>query len=40
MNDKLDVVVNFVAGRDVFAIIPTGHGKSLCYQCLLSMFNK
>ena len=28
---QVEVVLNFVKGRDVFAILPTGFGKSLCY---------
>lgn len=32
--EQLDVVVAFLSGRDVFAVLPTGFGKSLCYACL------
>ena len=28
--EQLDVVEAFVKGRDVFAVLPTGYGKSLC----------
>ena len=29
---QVKVVVDFVCGRDVFAVLPTGYGKSLCSQ--------
>ena len=32
--EQLQVIVQFVLGRDVFAVLPTGYGKSLCYQSL------
>ena len=30
---QLRVIVEFVSGRNVFAVLPTGYGKSLCYDC-------
>ena len=30
--EQLDVIVQFALGKDVFAVLPTGYGKSLCYQ--------
>ena len=38
--EQLDVAVAFIEGRDVFAILPTGFGKSLCYACLPVAFDK
>ena len=32
--EQLQVVESFVTGHDVFAVLPTGYGKSLCYACL------
>ena len=32
--EQLEVVVAFLSGRDVFAVLPTGFGKSVCYACL------
>ena len=32
--EQADVIEAFVKGRDVFAVLPTGYGKSLCYGCL------
>ena len=31
---KLKVVISFLKGKDIFAILPTGFGKSLCHACL------
>ena len=32
--EQLKVIMEFVNGRDVFAVLPTGYGKTLCYACL------
>ncbi len=37
--EQLDVTVAFIGGRDVFAVLPTGFGKSLCYGCLRYAFD-
>ena len=37
---QMDVVLALAAGRDVFAVLPTGYGKSLCYACLPVMFDR
>ena len=34
------VIEEFVSGHDVFGILPTGYGKSLCYVCLPLVFDQ
>ena len=31
---QLEVITEFVSGKDVFAVLPTVYGKSLCYASL------
>ena len=31
---QLEVVLAIATGQDVFGVLPTGYGKSLCYACL------
>ena len=38
--EQLDVVEAFVKEHDVFAGLPTGYGKSLCFGCLPLVFDK
>ena len=35
LKDKqMDVIISVVKGEDVFGVLPTGYGKSLCYACV------
>ena len=34
------VVEGLVGSKDVFGILPTGYGKSLCYACLPLVFDQ
>ena len=36
---QIEVIVNLVKGNDVFAVLPTGYGKSLCYICLPKVYD-
>ena len=36
---QLQVVTGILTGRDVFAVLPTGYGKSLCFACLPGIFD-
>ena len=38
--EQLDMVEAFVKEHDVFAVLPTGYGKSLCFGCLPLVFDK
>ena len=38
--EQEDVVTAFLSGRDVFSILPTGFGKTLCYACLPLIFDE
>ena len=40
LKDKqMDVIISVVKGEDVFGVLPTGYGKSLCYACLPWVFD-
>ena len=38
--EQEELVNEFISGRDVFGILPTGFGKSLCYGCLSLVFDE
>ena len=37
--EQMAVVERFASSKDVFAVLPTGFGKSLCYACLTGAFD-
>ena len=37
--EQLEVVCNILT-KDVFAVLPTGFGKTLCYTCLPAVFDQ
>ena len=38
--EQLEVVTSVLQGYDVFTILPTGFGKSLCFTCLPSLYDR
>lgn len=38
--EQQKVIEKFVEGEDVFAALPTGYGKSLCYVCLPRIYDR
>ena len=38
-DEQLSVVKSFVSGNDVFAVLPTGYGKTLCFASLPGVFD-
>ena len=37
--EQLEVVSQFIKGKDVFVVLPTGYGKTLCFGVLPLVFN-
>lgn len=37
--EQMQVVTAVLRGRDVFAVLPTGYGKTLCYAVLPAAFD-
>ena len=37
--EQCAVVKDLIGGKDVFAALPTGFGKSLCFACLPGVFD-
>ena len=38
--EQKQVIVAFLQGRDIYVVVPTGFGKSLCYACLPFAFDR
>ena len=38
--EQLKVAATYIEGRDMFSVLSTGFGKSLCYACLPLTFGK
>ena len=38
--EQEQVICNILNGKNVFAVLPTGYGKTMCYTVLPIMFNK
>ena len=39
-DEQRKVILSFVKGEDVFVVLPTGFGKSLCFACLPLIFDR
>lgn len=38
--EQLQIVAGVLRGRDVFGVLPTGFGKTLCFSCLPYIYDK
>ena len=38
--EQLQIVTGVLRGRDVFGVLPTGLGRTLCFSCLPSAYDK
>ena len=39
-HEQLQIVTGVLRGRDVFGVLPTGYGKTLCFTCLPGVYDK
>ena len=39
-HEQLQIVTGVLRGRDVFGVLPTGFGKTLCFTCLPGVYDK
>ena len=39
LKKQKEAIAAILSGKDVMIVLPTGYGKSLCYQCLPVVFN-
>ena len=37
--EQEEIILRFISGNDVFGVLPTGFGNSLCYTCLSGIFD-
>ena len=39
-SQQMMVITEFINNRDVFVVLPTGFGKTLCFTCLPMVFDE
>ena len=39
IKDEQEAIMNVYKGKDIFVWLPTGYGKSVCYECLPFLFD-